>query len=250
MACNTCAPCSPTDQTCVTVYPVLSPCSCDDPPAIREEGPAGGAATISVGTVITSSPGGDAAVVNVGTSSVAVFDFTIPRGATGPMPAFDVPIHMTSTLQVDGAFTPSGGIVGVSDGSDAASGIVGEIISSSIGSGSPVPLSNGANANITAISLTAGDWDVSGSIGIIPAGTTSTTGIVGGSSDVSAVFSGENITIFRTPPVVVGAFTTILPIPVMRWNLSSTTLIYLVIQADFTVSTCGGFGHISARRVR
>ena len=41
-------------------------------------------ATISVGTTATSAPGGNAAVVNVGTTHDAVFNFTIPRGETGP----------------------------------------------------------------------------------------------------------------------------------------------------------------------
>lgn len=50
------------------------------------QGPAGAdgaAATISVGTVTTGEAGTNAAVTNSGTSSAAVFNFTIPRGATG-----------------------------------------------------------------------------------------------------------------------------------------------------------------------
>lgn len=47
-------------------------------------GSAGAAATISVGTVTTGSPGSDAVITNSGTTSAAVFNFTIPRGDTGP----------------------------------------------------------------------------------------------------------------------------------------------------------------------
>lgn len=50
------------------------------------QGPAGAdgaAATISVGTVTTGEAGTSAAVTNSGTSSAAVFNFTIPRGAKG-----------------------------------------------------------------------------------------------------------------------------------------------------------------------
>ena len=46
-------------------------------------GPAGQAATIAVGTVTTGAAGSSATVVNAGTSSAAVFNFGIPRGATG-----------------------------------------------------------------------------------------------------------------------------------------------------------------------
>ena len=42
------------------------------------------AATIMVGTTTTSAPGENASVVNSGSSSAAVLDFTIPRGAQGP----------------------------------------------------------------------------------------------------------------------------------------------------------------------
>ena len=48
-----------------------------------QDGAAGQAATISVGSTTTGSAGTNASVVNSGTSSAAVFDFTIPRGADG-----------------------------------------------------------------------------------------------------------------------------------------------------------------------
>ena len=47
------------------------------------DGKDGAAATISVGTVTTGAPGTSATVTNSGTSSAAVFNFTIPRGAKG-----------------------------------------------------------------------------------------------------------------------------------------------------------------------
>lgn len=48
-----------------------------------DTGDPGAAATIAAGTTTTGAPGTNASVVNSGTSSAAVFDFTIPRGATG-----------------------------------------------------------------------------------------------------------------------------------------------------------------------
>ena len=46
-------------------------------------GTPGAAATISVGTTTTGQPGTNASVTNVGTSSAAVLNFTIPKGAKG-----------------------------------------------------------------------------------------------------------------------------------------------------------------------
>lgn len=57
-----------------------------DKGATGERGPqgaTGAAATIKVGTVSTGNPGTNATVVNAGTANAAVFNFTIPRGATG-----------------------------------------------------------------------------------------------------------------------------------------------------------------------
>ena len=48
-----------------------------------QDGAAGQAATITVGSTTTGAAGTNASVVNSGTSSAAVFDFTIPRGADG-----------------------------------------------------------------------------------------------------------------------------------------------------------------------
>ena len=47
------------------------------------QGPPGQAATVTVGSTFTGAPGTDANVVNSGSTSNAIFDFTIPQGATG-----------------------------------------------------------------------------------------------------------------------------------------------------------------------
>lgn len=55
------------------------------------QGPAGTAATIAVGTVTASDPGSTPTVINSGTTSAAVFDFVLPRGAQGPAGADGAP---------------------------------------------------------------------------------------------------------------------------------------------------------------
>jgi hypothetical protein len=51
--------------------------------AAGSQGPQGPAATITVGSTTTGAAGTNASVVNSGTSSAAIFDFVIPRGADG-----------------------------------------------------------------------------------------------------------------------------------------------------------------------
>lgn len=57
-----------------------------EPILAGERGSDGTSATIAVGSVTTGNPGDPVTVVNSGTSSEAVFDFSIPRGADGGMP--------------------------------------------------------------------------------------------------------------------------------------------------------------------
>ncbi len=47
-------------------------------------GPTGAAATVTVGTTTTGDAGTDASVTNTGSADAAIFNFTIPQGATGP----------------------------------------------------------------------------------------------------------------------------------------------------------------------
>jgi len=51
--------------------------------AVGATGPAGGAATVSVGAVTTGPAGSQASVTNGGTANAAVLNFTIPQGAPG-----------------------------------------------------------------------------------------------------------------------------------------------------------------------
>lgn len=48
-----------------------------------DNGNAGAAATVSIGTVTTGEAGSEAAVINSGTENAAVFDFVIPQGPKG-----------------------------------------------------------------------------------------------------------------------------------------------------------------------
>lgn len=74
--------CSSTESTCdFDEYVPNSPWIPVETIAGGSSGGGGSAATVSIGTVTTGTP---AAVTNSGTSTNAVFNFTIPQGATGP----------------------------------------------------------------------------------------------------------------------------------------------------------------------
>lgn len=143
-------------------------------------------------------------------------------------------------------------IYGTTTNDNAAAGQVGEYISSSILVGSAVSLTTATSANITSISLTAGDWDVEGMVIFNPNALTTTTSLQMGISQTSATLptlGAENNSNINTQSFSAGLSQSLSCGP-MRISLSATTTIYLVAQAAFAINTMSGYGFIGARRVR
>ncbi len=138
----------------------------------------------------------------------------------------------------------TGGVKGTATNNSAAAGYLGELITSQINSGSGVSLSNATAANVTSISLTAGDWDVWGNVSILATG--ATTIFYGWSSNTSATL--PNAALYSDVAGSAGSIG--FSIPSRRVSLSGTTTVYLSCRADFTTGTCSGSGGIFARRAR
>lgn len=145
-----------------------------------------------------------------------------------------------------------GQLPGETSTGSATAGNVGEIIQSNIPVGSAVSLTSTTPANITSISLTAGDWDVSLNASINPGATTSVTAILASISQTSATrdtTTGGAASDQRFAAVVPASPMNTVVGP-LRISLASPTTIYAVVQSNFTVSTNAAYGIIRARRVR
>jgi hypothetical protein len=144
-------------------------------------------------------------------------------------------------------------IVGVTSGANAATGNVGEQVDSIVAVGSAVGLTTATAANVTSISLSAGDWNVSGNVNFTAGSATTAEGAlwVIGVNTTSATIptTGAEVqlaaTAVTTTSFKLGASTTS-----SRINVSATTTVYLVAEATFTAGTVGAYGHLCARRVR
>lgn len=150
--------------------------------------------------------------------------------------------------------TASTGIVGTTTNNSAGTGYVGEYVSSTV-SISSNSMTTATAKNITSISLTAGDWDVSGCIFLDGAVSTNMTLFRGNASSTSAAINFYTIGwagfSWGTSGIIpFGAGAPSLPLPTQRFSLSTTTTIYLVGIVSFTVSTITAGGYITARRVR
>lgn len=141
---------------------------------------------------------------------------------------------------------------GVTTISDATAGRVGEQKDATAALQS-VSMTTGSTSNITSISLTAGDWEVNGIVYALPAATTVVNYGVASLGTTSATLNqavGQFASNEFAGAVLTNNAYVSLTIPNTRFNVSSTTTVYLASQWGFTTSTLTCGGSIHARRVR
>ena len=148
-----------------------------------------------------------------------------------------------------GAIVPvqTTGITGTTTNNNASAGAVGEYLTNTT---SGTSLTSNTPANSTSVSLTAGDWDVSGTAQFV-AGTGATgTSFIAGANTVSATLAGFPNSSTLQFSASATALSQAIVIPTQRISLSSTTTVYLPVQAIFSGGTMTVNGFIRARRVR
>lgn len=142
-----------------------------------------------------------------------------------------------------------GQIPGVSTNTAASTGNIGEILTSTVASGSAVNLSNNTPVNLTSLSLTAGNWDAEctaefgGSLGITTAlavGATNTTGaLIDGVSGFAQATFGATITPSNGVVIPTGRF---------HVSLASTSTVYCVVRALFSTGAPTVYGQLRVIR--
>jgi hypothetical protein len=151
------------------------------------------------------------------------------------------------SLDILGQGTGGINLIGVSTNSNAPTSYVGEFIFSTILQASAVTLTDSIVANVTSISLTAGDWDVWGNISYFCS-----------AASVNNIFSWINNTSATQPDIaymsyiqsLVAAQNLAQTVPSRRFSLSGTTTIYLSGFMGFASGTGKACGGIYARRRR
>jgi len=152
-----------------------------------------------------------------------------------------------------GSVTPSStlGIVGTATNDSVNAGGVGEHAFTNVAAGSAIGLVSNTPLNVASVILSAGDWDVYGNILFIPAATTNLTLLQGSTGTVSVTHDAISQFIFPAPSgMVTGATASGFAVPAQRLSIASSTTVYLVATAKFTVSTMAVYGRVWARRAR
>jgi hypothetical protein len=141
---------------------------------------------------------------------------------------------------------------GTTTNDSASTGYIGEYIASTVAAGI-TGLTTATATNATSISLTAGDWDVSGSIAFNFAGTTTSSAsqMIASISTTSATNQSPlgGYATYLSAALTTGSGIS-LPVPLQRITIATTTTVYLVGSLAFAVSTAGIGGSLRARRVR
>lgn len=140
-------------------------------------------------------------------------------------------------------------VVGTTTNDDATAGNIGEYISSTVLVGAAVAVADSTNVDVTSISLTAGDWDVWGTIAnVIPGTGTAEAGWV---STSSATFpTAPNGGAEFSQQAAINNFLSMHPVGVKRLSLAVTTTVYLTTRIVYSSGSSTAFGIIAARRVR
>jgi hypothetical protein len=177
-----------------------------------------------------------------------------PQGPQGPT-AVSANAGNLATLGTDNLLLVPASAVhqGVTDGSNAAVGALGEQLSAS--QTTAVSLTTNVTANIATLALSAGDWSVSGVIVFTPSGSAPTA--------LAAAVALASATLPTAAQVAAGTgnltqyhlsfangATQTMQTGISRINVSAPTSVYLAAQGTFSGGSVTATGYIAARRVR
>lgn len=216
--------------------------------------PSSGTLTSATGLPITTGVSGLAAGASTflaTPSSANLRTLMTDETGTGVLVFAGGALGAATATTINGSTVSPGHYSGEPSTGNPLAGEIGEYITAQILSGAAISLTSGTAANIASISLTAGDWDITGGVQFVNGATTSTTFQGVWISTTSATFSAladDGYVSYNGGAFV--NYNAAYATGVKRLQLSSTTTVFISVLSNFTVSTCTAYGKIRARRAR
>lgn len=201
----------------------------------------------TITTFIDVNVGGAAS--HIGTNNAAISDVANPSGN------WFIFQSGADKSQLGGALTVTGQLIGggTATNDSASAGVIGEFTQSRITSNTNAPGATTAWADATSLSLTAGDWDVTGVVFTTLNGATMSGGVLIGIStttgnSATGLQTGDNMAQFPVPSASTGDRSG--TVPAYRMSLASTTTVYLKLNVTYSAGNPQYTCRLSARRVR
>lgn len=171
-------------------------------------------------------------------------------GSTSP--TFVTPTLTSAITTQSITFTSTSSIIGSSTNDSAATGSVGEFVSSTILIAGAAPISSGSSSVVTTITIGGGDWDVWAVVWFEAMSTTVVSNYLAGLGTAGLNGTpavGASIQEFNGITTAAGTTFNVYISPTRFSNASSTT-IQLLANAIFSVNQLAAYGTIMARRIR
>lgn len=209
--------------------------------------PISGLSAIAANTVLANATGSSASPTAFAMPSCATaLEWTAGTGFVCNTAGAFTTLSASGTVTVPSGTTFNQPIIkGETNGSSAVAGQIGERITNS---NTAISLTNGAPFNAASITLTAGDWDVSGTISFIN-GAGASSSVMNASISLTSVTQNTAIGwMTSSPNVTTTAVTTRMSTPVVPISVTTTTIVYLVGVDTFAGGTVTSDGLIRATR--
>ena len=196
---------------------------------------------------------------NVATTFTAIkMNATDTASAAGSL-LIDLQVGGVSQFKVSkaGAITAVGGANftgqliggGTATNDSAAAGRIGEFTEAEVTTSGALSLTSVTNLDVCTLALTAGDWDVWGTLYFLPVGATivNQQGWIGTAAGTNPGDVAKGAYILNTN---VGTGQWVAPVGQRRISLAASGSVYLTARSNFSVGTTTVAGYIAARRVR
>ena len=161
-----------------------------------------------------------------------------------------------ANLQAALTAVPSAAVHGVADDSEGAAGIVGQVLEDSIASGDAVAVALTAKVEIGTLTLTPGDWDVSGVVVLNNVQTGISDLTAGIATPAAANLGDDMLTVNQQHDTqIINDGNSVVPIPVSRFRVAAATTQVVKLAVHIEGFPNGlpasvAWGRIVARRMR
>lgn len=158
--------------------------------------------------------------------------------------------YANASAMLSSAPVPPADSTGITDGSDAPPGHIGEVMSATVSLLAAANISDATNTDLLSLTLSAGDWDVVGTVYFQGTSKGGDLELRAWTNSVAVTQPSGDAGGLAIASTSAGNLINELPIGVQRFNLTAPTQIHLGCYADFTGGTMQAKGFIRARRMR